>query len=403
MNKTIKIYIFIFIGLLVAMIINDFTKPKPIDWSPSFLSSSKSPYGAYILHNELKSFFPKSKIRDTYISPYEFFSKNYDYIDYESDKKSTYLFLNNYLNVDKESSIDLLDYVSNGNTVFMASHSFSSFLSDTLNFEVKNNFNIKSELLLELANKKVSRTKYNYNKAVEDSYFIKLDSSKTTVLGYSKQESDDDKKINFIKINYGDGAFILNTQPFAFTNYHMLESDHAVYVKDVFSYLPDYEILWDDRNKAQSEEIKSELRFILSKPALKYAWLTTLWTIFIFMFFRAKRRQRIIPVIENLPNTSIAFAKTIGNLYYQEGKPEDIINKKITFFLEHLRNTYLLDTQNLNNDFKKRLHHKTGINKEEINRLIDYIVTLSNNSDPKENSLLTLNKLINKFYNKTQL
>ncbi len=403
MGKTIKIYIFIFVALLIAMTINDYTKAKPIDWSPSFLSSRKSPYGAYILKKELPTLLPKSKIRDVHISPYEFFSKNYEFLDNETNKKATYFFLNNYINVGEESSQDLLEFVSDGNVVFMAAHSFPPYLRDTLNFKVQNNYKIRTETILTLANENVSRTKYNYSKGVEGAYFTELDSLTTTVLGYNQVDFQSDKTINFVKIAYGDGDFILNTQPFAFTNYHMLKSNHAVYVADVFSYLPDNKILWDERNKAQTEEIKSELRFILSKPALKYAWFTMLFSLFLFMIFRAKRRQRIIPVIEELPNTSIAFAKTIGNLYYQEGEPEDIINKKITFFLEYLRNTYLLDTQNLNDDFKKRLHNKTGIEKEEINRLINYIVSLSNTSELQENSLLILNKLMDKFYKQTQL
>ena len=385
------------------MMINDFSKPKPIDWMPSFLSSKKSPYGAYILHNELKTFLPKSKVQKTYVTPYEFFSKNYEFLDGEDGKKRSYFFLNDYINLGEESATDLLDFVKQGNTVFMVSQSFPSILKDSLNFKVTKTFKVKTDIILELANKKVSRTKYNYEKAVEKSYFDELDSLTTTVLGFNKLEASDTENINFIKIQFGNGNFILNTQPYAFTNYHMLESNHAVYVRDCLSYLPDNDILWDAHSKAQSEEIKSELRFILSKPALKYAWFTALLSLFLFMLFRAKRRQRIIPIIEELPNTSIAFAKTIGNLYYHEGEPKDIINKKITFFLEYLRNTYLLDTQNMNADFKKRLHHKTGVPKEEINRLINYIVDLSNNSAPKENSLLTLNKLINKFYTKTQL
>jgi len=399
-NKTLKIYLFIFIALLLAMMVNDYTQPKPIDWSPSFLSSRKTPYGAYILHKELPNLLNNSKVRDVHISPYEFFSQNYQFME---EQKSTYFFLNNYLSSDKESSIDLLDYVKNGNTVFMASHSFPKYLEDTLHFEVQNNYEVKTEIILELANKNISRTKYNYSKGVEEVYFNKLDTVSTTVLGYNKMLNAENKYINFVKIKYGDGNFILNTQPYAFTNYHLLKSNHAVYIADALSYVPDNTMLWDDRNKAQTDEIKSELRFILSKPALKYAWFSMLVAIFLFMIFRAKRRQRIIPIIEKLPNTSISFAKTIGNLYYQEGKPDDIIHKKITFFLEYLRNTYLLDTQNLNADFKKRLHHKTGIDKDEINRLIDYIVNLSNTSDLNENSLLVLNKLLNKFYKKTKL
>jgi hypothetical protein len=386
--------------------INDFTKPKPIDWTPSFLSSRKSPYGAYILHNELNSFFPKSKIKKTYVTPYEYISEHYDVLDNEDDYKNklTYFFLNNYIKMGEESCQDLLSFVELGNTVFMAGKNFPNYLADSLHFKTEYLYSTtEKEMILELANKNISRTKYNYKKAVGNNYFTELDSINTVVLGYNKELDLEDKQINFVKIKYGKGNFILNTQPYAFTNYHMLESNHAVYVADCFSYIPDNNILWDERNKAQSDEIKSKLRFILSKPALKYAWFTTLGALLLFMIFRAKRRQRIIPIIEKLPNTSIAFAKTIGNLYYQEGNPKDIINKKITFFLEYLRNTYLLDTQNLNSDFKKRLHHKTGVPQDEINRLIDYVYNLSNNSEPQENSLMTLNKLIDKFYKKTQL
>lgn len=402
MNKTTKIYLFIFAGLLIAMILNDLTKSKPIDWTPSFLSTRKSPFGTYVLHKELTTLLPNSKVRDTYLSPYAFFSQNYELLENEDSEKMTYLFLNNYLALGEESSKDLLSFVDLGNTVFMISKDFPRYLSQELQFKTTTHFAVETDILLELANKNISRTKYNYRKSVENTFFTELDSTTTTVLGFNSLENKAEQHINFVKINYGQGAFILNTQPYAFTNYHMLESNHAVYVSNCLSYLPDNTIIWDERNKAQTDEIKSELRFILSKPALKYAWYSAWLSLFLFIIFRAKRRQRIIPIIKPLANTSILFAKTIGDLYYQEGNPKDIISKKITFFLEYLRNTYLLDTQNLNDTFKKRLHHKTGIPQEEIDRLINYIVNLNNNSDPKEHSLLTLNKLIDKFYKKTQ-
>ena len=75
----------------------------------------------------------------------------------------------------------------------------------------------------------------------------------------------------------------------------------------------------------------------------------------------------------------------------------------ITYFLEHIRNVYMLDTQNLNSDFKKRLHRKTGLPKEEINRLIDYIVIQQKSATIKEYALVILNKHIENFYTKTEL
>ena len=380
-------------------------KPKPVDWKPSFLSSHKIPFGAHILYKEMNHFLPNSKLRRVNVTPYEYLSENYINIfetnTEEGSKKKNYFFLNDNLQIDEESNNNLLEFVEEGNNVFMAGHYFPSYLLDTLKFETEGDYR-QRDIVLKLANKNISRTKYSYTKAVENRYFTALDSATTTVLGYNVV--DKEEHVNFVKIKYGSGNFFINTQPYAFTNYHMLESNHAVYVRDCLSYLSDGgKLIWDERSKAQTGEIDSPLRFIMSKPALKYAWYTAFFSILLFIIFRAKRRQRIVPIIDPLPNTSIAFAKTIGDLYYQEGEPSDIITKKITFFLEHIRSTYMLDTQNLNEEFKKRLQLKSGIAKEEINRLINYIVDLSNNSEPKENTLVTLNKLIDKFYQKTKL
>ena len=49
--------------------------------------------------------------------------------------------------------------------------------------------------------------------------------------------------------------------------------------------------------------------------------------VLLFIIFHAKRKQRIVPVIEPLQNSSAEFVKTIGNLYLQEGNFKDMANK----------------------------------------------------------------------------
>src|SRR5699024_17193 len=80
----------------------------------------------------------------------------------------------------------------------------------------------------------------------------------------------------------------------------------------------------------------------------------------LFVFFNAKRKQRIVPVIEPLKNTSVDFVKSIGNLYLQEGDFHDMMAKKARYFLNKVRLDLLTDTQNLDEDFIKKLHLKTG-------------------------------------------
>ncbi len=87
-------------------------------------------------------------------------------------------------------------------------------------------------------------------------------------------------------------------------------------------------IFWDTKSNTAYNEVNSPLRFILSEPSLRSAWRLGIVGLLLFVLFMAKRRQRIVPVKTALTNTSVAFAKTIGNLYYQEGQPKDLIVKK---------------------------------------------------------------------------
>lgn len=448
--------------LMIFFVINDSTGTKPVEWKVSFSKEDKSPYGLQVLYHEMGQLFPQSQVEVSTVTPYQYLLDNFyydlyedeeenvettveeeptdevtveeliegtnyeenssledstyfeeDYLDYYDPK--SFLIINPYAEMDDISSDYLLDFVSDGNVVMISSFNFSKKLLDSLQAEIKydvlpqlkladslsiGNINFKdSELNLSLANNQWDANTYTYKKGMEGIYFSQLDSVYTTVLGYHQFENK--RRINFVKIQYGDGFFYLHTQPFVFTNYNLLKSGNADYAANALSYLPDWDIIWDDRATVNEDRIDNPLRYLLSQPALRWAWYISLISLLFFIIFKAKRRQRIVPIIDKLPNTSIDFAKTIGNLYYQQGKPQDIVNKKITFFLEHIRNTYLLDTQNLNEDFKKKLQSKTGMPQIEIERLVDYIIKLSKLKEIPETSLVLLHNMIDNFYKQT--
>ncbi len=393
----LKIYIALFVLLVGLLLLIEGNKPKPIDWTPSFSEAHKKPWGTYIVHKELAALFPEATLEDVKETPYEKF-----YLKEEKNINTTYLFIDKNEEIDQESVEELLEFAFNGNKVFVASQSFPYYLLDSLQVKIDietgyNYFNDTLKKPLYLTNNKL-KGKYEYDKGFEHYYFENFDSSTTQVLGFHSFEHKE--YVNYISVAYGDGKFFLHTQPYAFTNYHMLKENHADYVSKAFSYLDNEMIFWNSKSSTAYNEIDSPLRFILSEPSLRSAWRLGIVGLLLFVIFMAKRRQRIVPVKKELTNTSVAFAKTIGNLYYQEGEPKDLITKKITFFLEHIRKTYLLDTQNLDENFKKRLHQKTGISKQEIDKLIAYIIFLINKKEVHEVSLITLNKMIDAFYEK---
>jgi hypothetical protein len=179
--------------------------------------------------------------------------------------------------------------------------------------------------------------------------------------------------VNFIKVKYYNGEFLLHTQPAAFTNFHLLKANHHEYAEKVLSYIPKGNIYWQTKGQNGEEISDSPMRYIMSQPALKWAWWIFLIGMLIFMIFNAKRKQRIVPIKNPLPNTTIDFIKTIGNLYYMEGDHDNLIDKKIIYFLERIRNEYLIDTFKLDEDFIQKLQHKSGKDINDIRNTISLI------------------------------
>jgi hypothetical protein len=104
-------------------------------------------------------------------------------------------------------------------------------------------------------------------------------------------------------------------------------------------------------------------------------WYLFLLGMLVFILFNAKRKQRVVPIISPLGNTTIDFTKSIGNLYFQEGDHDNIINKKIIYFLEKIRNEYLIDTTKLDDEFVKKLHLKSGKELHDIKQAVFLINT----------------------------
>ena len=398
MNKTIKIYIILLLLLFVGAIAIEFSKPKPINWSRTYNEKHKIPYGTFVLYNELENLFPNNKIENITVTPYEYFDNLYDWEDSTYLTTGTYIYIDEYAKIDDVSAQELIDFASFGNTLFLSTTYLPKKIADSLFIETKNDYSFKGKASFSLANPSFKNDSITIEKGLSNIYFSKLDSTTTTVLGY--QTFDSISRINFVKINYGMGNIYLHLQPIVFTNYTLLKKDNKKYASAILSYLPDDTIFFDSQNKKRNELASTPLRYILSQPALKWAWYLALLSLLVFIVFNAKRKQRIVKVIKPIQNTTVAFTKTIGNLYYETKDHNTIIDKKITFFLEHIRRSYVLDTAILDEKFVKTLALKSGQDLGILKKLINLIVHLKAKQLCNEDDLLRLNKLIEDFYTK---
>ena len=368
MNNTIKIYIVFFILFLAGIIYIDAVKPKPVNWFPSYDLTKKDPFGLYVLDKESSGLFKENEIQKVIKTLYEFFNSENALVDVEYDYSGTIFLVSEKYNLDSKSDKELFYFVGDGNTAFISCKDFPEMLMDSLNFSIDSRLRLSDTVNVWMANKNLGLEKYNLNIGAGNIYFSEIDSLTTTVLGY--QGKDNKKEINFIKVPYKEGYFYLHTQPASFTNYHLLKDNHFEYTEKILSYIPEGNLFW--LVKDQNGEIASDspLRYVLSQPALKWAWLLFLSGMLLFIIFNAKRKQRIVPILKPLANTTVDFTKTIGNLYYQEGDHQNIINKKIIYFFEKIRNEYLIDTTVLDENFEKKLQLKTGKNIQDIKELV---------------------------------
>ncbi|MEO1031304.1 MAG: DUF4350 domain-containing protein [Bacteroidota bacterium] len=396
MDKRSKIALYIIVAVIVFMMIAEVTKPKAINWRDSYSAADKIPLGCYIVFNELET-FTDDDILTSERNIYEYLKRS------DTSTSKTLIFINNYLSFDREESKTLMDFAEKGNTIFMSGNSFYGNVLDSLNIAVERRYGnlYKKASDHKFTNPSLQKNNRQFKDVIENSHFSSIDTLNTTVLGTITTKDDDDIEEtypNFVKVVIGEngGQFILHTNPFAFTNYHLM-ADKEDYTATVLSYLPKQQIIWDNNYKSGRKVITSPLRFILQNGALKWAFYMSMFGLILFVIFRGKRTQRIIPVIGKLENATVDFTKTIGELYYQHGDFSNIIEKKIAYFLEFVRRTYYLDTNQLNQNFIEKLSVKSTNTKEDTKALIDYLVFLKSKTYHTEQELIELNKKIEHF------
>ncbi len=348
MNRTFKIYAVIFIIIMVILALFELNKKEVLDWRKNFDVNKKSPFGLFIFNKESRDLF-KNKLTKVNLSAYNYYSQNSP----TKDKKHNILIIES--EIDAESWYKILEQADKGSNVMIIADRVPKKISDSIGFYMSQ-LSFEDNNVLKLTDKKYKDDSLKLDKFPSGKGFSYI-KPKVQVLGKTVEKENDDQA-NFIKAPFGKGNIFVHSEPLFITNYYLLKPQNLKYAENIFSYLDENETLWF--TEANTTESSWSLRFILSNPPLKYAWWIFLGGMVLFIFFNAKRKQRIVPVIEPLKNTSADFVKSIGNLYLQEGDFHDMMAKKAQYFLNKVRIDLLIDTQNLDADFAKKLHLKTG-------------------------------------------
>lgn len=363
--------------------------------------NDKIPYGTYYAFNNLQHIFPEALIKTSNKSPNTFYQ--------DGDSSSAYIIIVYNVQPDENEMNAMLNYAMAGNHVFISAAKFGDNLLDSFDLEATNSpaYLLRSDSLT--INVKDPHTyvahSFTYPGHALANHFTDMDSSVTQIIG-----TDENGNANYVKFRYqGGGAIYFHLAPAAFTNFFLLHKENKQYYDLALSVIPDTInfIRWDDyfrhhakgRNNSDRSAF-SKLGTFLNNEVLRWAfWLTVLLFAIIYLV-ESKRKQRAIPTMKKLNNSSLDFVKTVGRLYYQRKDNKDLAQKIAAHFLGHVRTRYNLPTSQLDANFEEKLAYKSGSPVDEVRDVVNEVRSLDHMFDMSDDELMLFNRKIDKFINK---
>ncbi|MCC2547070.1 DUF4350 domain-containing protein [Hymenobacter sp. BT175] len=398
--------------LFAGLVYVENSRPKPVNRSTTFINKDKIPYGTYALFELLPGLLggPVESVREPIFNQVVVVETEGEDAadDVPPRPKASYLFIDGSFRVDSLDAQALLDFTARGNDVFIAAETFDYKLADTLAirtdedvaYELTDSVSVapvrSDSVTLRFTNPALlTGRRFRYPTTLSGSYFV-ADSltQAATVLA-----TDQRNRPVLLRVPHGKGSFYLCSVPIAFANEFVLRPRTGDFAFGALSYLPTgRQVYWDEYQKQGRAGQQSLLRVLLSHEALRTALYLALLGTALFVLIEARRRQRIIPVITPLPNTTLQFTRTVASLYQQGSNHALIAEKKILLFLEYLRTRFQEPTTDLNDEnFRDRVAQKAGVPRERLDQLLRMINLTRTAPQVSDHELLLLSRAISQF------
>jgi len=387
--KSLRLFLLLGGVLIVIYIAAQLNRPKAVDWKETFNSNDKIPYGTYILYHRLNDIFPNAQITALR-------QPVYNVLVDDSVKNASYIIICGGIEFSKPDYEQLIKYIKQGNDVFIAAVYMGALFNKNLHVTVQRNFSLLNDSVsVGFFSRYLNPKKqYSIGKGAGESYFNKFDTLRAVVLGETASH-----KANFLKYTFGNGSLYLASDPKFFSNYSLLKPDGAEYAATALSFIKGTKrLIWDEYYTQGDAGEQTLMRVFLKNPILQWAYYIAIFSLLLFVVFEIKRRQRVIPVIEPLPNSTLEFVTVVGQVYYEKRNNVNIAQKKILYLLADLRDEYQLKTNKLDDEFIDKLASKLGLDNDFAIELVNYIRFISVQDSVSDRELIELNKLIEQLY-----
>jgi hypothetical protein len=391
------------------------------NWRVSLDKKDKKPYGSYLNHKSLQLFFPGSRIVDL---SSRFRYSNIDQGMVSENGKSLLLSVGLDFYITEYELERLVTFASEGNEIMIFCRILDSKIEDILGCTIRDNGYEDVPLSEENNNGKGNigvlslpgeNHKYGFQgRSLLARFEIEADSSNEFPKDTLKWENDTEQaavsrrpdtlgyvkgKPDFIRYKVGEGHISLHAAPLSVSNYFLLQKNNIGYMEGIYNTLPKdiKTIYWNDYFKRETKI--ADLSILLKYPATRWAFFLALFGFLIFLLFESKRRQRVIPALPPLENTSVSFVETVGRLYFNKADHSNLAEKMIQHFLEWVRTHYYINTNHFDDQFVQQLTLKSGVPELTVRSLITMIGHIQTSRESiTEIELYRLYETIELFY-----
>ncbi len=367
------------IGLGFVFYLNSKTDKKPVsniefqssNWEDQFLLNNKDPRGLYV--------FRALTIADGGFTQFNEYS-NYKLLDSIVALDSSLLMYigENFTLTDNE--IDLvLKSIYQGNHFFLSSEEVPNYLYNRIFEQPTLQFIPKTKAIF-----KIHKQQYEMYDIYENDTLTGLWNvfqNKQLTVDEVNVMSTLHRRAVFISIPYGKGKIFLHLNPEVFMNYQLLRKEGGDYLKEVLSCFQQPHIQWltfakykpiaYDDSFGKNPPNMSLLKELSKNPAFRWGFTFAVFGWLLYLIFRSKRKQPVIPVIEKHKNTGFSYVDTLAGIFYDRNHSGKILKIMQQNFNQAVLEHFYVD---LNKKDKKEavlsLSKKSNVSTEEIASLV---------------------------------
>lgn len=157
----------------------------------------------------------------------------------------------------------------------------------------------------------------------------------------------------------------------------------------------------DEDSEGAEKEDTSLIQFILKNPILRLAFLLLIVLLLLYVFFRAKRKEEILPGYSQKRNMSLAFVETLSSIYISRNSPVGVLQVMRKNFYSAINRHFYIDLSRKEN-LEQNLQKLIAKVPYDPDKIIDIVKSLDSRKNNVDNHHLALvNAKIRAFYIET--